>query len=608
MSEIRDRLVAAGNLVGTPVTVDDDSAWTVTEHCITVGLGFYLGRGLTEDEAVATALADLWGSVRLARIAPVRMLRRMRLAEVRPELEPLLRVIDRCQAVGEVLVSYPAYRAPLERAMRKLESPGTGAGTGTLPLAPQFALALLTLQFGVPQTASLDPAVRAELGSLNVTAFRLVCAPDANRTSLERFERALALLLPHYERLLDTDRAHQGLTTPSPEASTAEAGERALDDRALSSDVSGESATAEPTPADEAATDDAATPATDDSHASDRSRDRSRTEFTLDDVLPEPLSRDLLRDLAEHDVPQRASLPHEHAMPGELSPGDEARGSIALEAYRQKVAEHVPHIEAMRDAWQRVITERVAATPALSRTPQPDGDLLDLTALPNTVAQVIAGVTAPVAFRRRVTAHKRTDAPGNTDIVLLLDRSGSMHGSAARTTADAALIMLEGLAAVERDIQHAEAQHGLDLELRIRSALIVFDAAAHTVKTLTAPLDDHTRRALYGAVLDTGGSTNDGAALAAAAGQLGVTGANGGRDGHRRRRIVIVVSDGGSNDLDAARGALALLRQAGVEVFGVGIGSDEILTRYAPTSVRVDDLRTLPDILARLIEPSTASR
>lgn len=600
MSEIRDRLVAAGNLVGTPVTVDDGSEWTLSEHGVTVGLGFYLSRGLAEDEAVATALVDLWGSVRLARIAPVRVLRRSRLTEIRPELEPLLRVIDRCQAVGEVLVSYPAYRAPLEPR-------GDETSIDTLPLATQFVFALLNLQFADTRTVSLDRAVRAELDSLSTAAFRRVCAPDTSRTPLERFERALALLLPHYERLLDADRNRQGLTTPAPEAATAEASEQALDDRAPSSDPLDESANEEPTPAGDAAADDPATPPPDDAHSHDHSHDRSRTDL-FDDVLPEPLSWDLLRDLAQHEMSPSETPPHQHAFPGESSPGEEVRGSIALEAYRRKVAEHAPHIEAMRDAWQRVITERVAATPALSRTPQPDGDLLDLTSLPNTVAQVIAGVTTPAAFRRRVTAKKRTDAPGNTDIVLLLDRSGSMHGSAARITADAALIMLEGLAAVERDIQQAEAQYGLDLELRIRSALIVFDAAAHTVKTLTSPLDDHTRQALYGAALDTGGSTNDGAALAAAAGQLGVTDVSAGRDGHRRRRIVIVVSDGGSNDLDAARGALALLRQAGIEVIGVGIGSDEILTRYAPASVRVDDLRTLPDVLLRLIEPTIQSQ
>lgn len=76
----------------------------------------------------------------------------------------------------------------------------------------------------------------------------------------------------------------------------------------------------------------------------------------------------------------------------------------------------------------------------------------------------------------------------------------------------------------------------------------------------------------------------------------------GSSDGTERRRIVILVSDGGSSDPVAAEHELRRLRAAGVRVHAIGIGSDDILQRYAPASRSIRDPREVGDALEALIE------
>src|SRR5690606_19736679 len=104
----------------------------------------------------------------------------------------------------------------------------------------------------------------------------------------------------------------------------------------------------------------------------------------------------------------------------------------------------------------------------------------------------------PAAFLQREIRPRRRRRAGSTDYVLLVDRSASMQGRIAEAAADAALIMLEALAGVERDFAHAEQRVGIDLDLDIRTALVVFDAEPLVVKPLSHGLDDEVRRVMHG--------------------------------------------------------------------------------------------------------------
>ncbi|WP_206427600.1 hypothetical protein, partial [Leucobacter chromiireducens] len=213
-TELRARLAAAGAVLGVPIEVSEGEHWLLADGVLRVGLGWYGVRGHPAREAVALALLHLWEGPRAARLAPARARRRDSVVAQRPELAPLLDVVSRLQAARELLQALPGVRAPLAAALAR----SLPTDLETLPRHLQWVVLLLTrgLGLGSPD-ARVDPLVAAELQRLAdaagdaADALALVLAPDAARPALQRYERALVLLLPPYERLLAADLAGRGL-------------------------------------------------------------------------------------------------------------------------------------------------------------------------------------------------------------------------------------------------------------------------------------------------------------------------------------------------------------------------------------------------------------
>lgn len=651
-----DELRAAGALLGLSVTVVDGDRWELVEAAadatvrpgLTVGRDWYARRGHPEREAVALVMLTLWGTLRADRVAPARVRRARSLAAARPELVPLVDAVARLQAEAELLAAFPGLRGPLASALAR-----------SLPAAPaeeprhlQWTLALLSgAAAGERPAPRYAPEVLAELSGLRARSgltdpVRRVCAPDPARAPLERLERALALLLPPYERLLAADLADRGLDPGAAPDGAAEAQPHsggARDDE-LGEAGGGEAAEAavgapdrddaetrppgaenagDPEPGEPPASADALFEV-----ARDRLADRIAT-------APRSAERALSAASAALDAEARAAAPRRDGAAGATATPDAPSAARDAE-YRERAERLALPIERMRAVWAEVIAERVARVPRLGRRPQPEGELLARDAMPAAVAEARAGRPRPAAYLARERRPHRTRRAGSTDYVLLVDRSASMQGRAAEAAADAALVMLEGLAGVERDIRHAEERAGVDLELDLRTALIVFDARPRLVKPLSGGLDDAVRREMFAEIRAPRGSTDDAAALREAARALGLPGAGGpaggapgsaaggddaravagpgaprpvpAGDGLERRRIVLVVSDGGTNDADGARRELRRLRAAGAQVHGIGIGSDDVVARYAPTSERVDDPRDLASAIRRLVESGAAAR
>lgn len=621
--EERERLRAVGALIGVPVSVSDDESWELDENGLRVGLGWYARRGHGHDEAVALALLQLWESVRGERRAPERARRSRSIIAARPAAEPLVAAVIRLQAAAEMLAALPGLRQRLAAATAR----SLPASPGEQPRHLQWVALLLAEGTGAARLAGLAPEVEAEWEALarasrRDDALRRVLAPDARRAPLDRFERALALLLPPYERLLARDAQERGLGESSrgAEAEDHEGGAAADDFGAAGAGGDAEQQAADDGPAEgeaEAPGDDERARAGEGRQAAEGA-DLFAAEQAgfVSAVLATPLP-------AEGALLEAMALPEIEGAP---QPGDEQReigggsadasGGRARADYRDRVAELTEAIERMRAVWAQVIADRVAQLRGIGRRPVPEGEMLAPDALARAVAEARAGVARPAAFLRRESRPRRPRRAGSTDYVLLVDRSASMQGRVADAAADAALIMLEALAGVERDIAHAEQHAGIDLDLDIRTALVVFDAEPILVKPLSRGLDDGVRRRMHAEIRSPRGSTNDGAALRIAAQQLGIvpgaagaSGASGtpgtpgsSADGVERRRIVLLVSDGGSNDPIAAARELRRLRDAGVEVHGIGIGSDEVVRRYAPSSRRVDDPGGIAEAIQQLVE------
>src|SRR5690606_27250833 len=108
-------------------------------------------------------------------------------------------------------------------------------------------VALLLFEYGVgadPDRSAVDVDVRTEWRRLGVgqsrDPVRRVIALDPDRSGLFRFQRALALLLPPYERLLAQDLADRGLSTAGagPVADDEEGVDLGLGSSGVGNDVS----------------------------------------------------------------------------------------------------------------------------------------------------------------------------------------------------------------------------------------------------------------------------------------------------------------------------------------------------------------------------------
>ena len=649
---VRGGVAAAAAILGIPVTVHDGSEWSVRDGAARVSLGWVTGGSGDgahgdADDAVARVLLLLWESVREVRVAPARRRRRLALASARPELEPLLATLDRLLAAGELLSVLPSLRLPISRVLAQSaqgQRPAVLSNPAELPRHLQWSVLLLVTAAtrwagggsgSAPFLESLAPEVQRELegidGPSGETAEALLRAlsPDPGRSAIERFERAYGLFAPGYLRLFELDvmgrgpqdgRGSEG-DEPDP---GAESGADAFDPSAGSGGAGDDNATgAEPAEGGDATSDGE----TERARAGDKQEGAEGADLFAAEqagfvrtvlATPLPAAGSWAEGLELPDValledarPERGEERDRGSDPS--TPGG-GRGAPALASYRERVALNARNIDNVREVWRQVVAERVNLERGFTRTPETEGEMLDRASLVRVVADVAAGIERPRAFLRRDRRPKRTRREGSTDYVLLIDRSASMQGPAASAAATAALIMLEALAGVERDIAAEERALGIDLELSLRTALIVFDSTPHTVKPLAGALDDRARIELDTAIHAPQGSTNDAAALRAAAEEFGIgrgvggVGGGGGAGGVERRRVAILVSDGGTNDADAAARELAALRAKGVTVFGIGIRTDDIASRFAPDGIRLDAPEQLPLLLERLVTGAGLAR
>ena len=603
---LRARLTAAAALAGLSVDVTAGQEWAVNEGVVRLGLGWLHDRGHHGTDAVALALLLMWESVRHAANQTEQRLRIAAMVRRDPALDPLLRAVVRMLSALDLAAAFPAFARPLRDALRRELS----GDLRELPRALQLVAAAVLASTGARSGPVADEVMHEllRLGDSRVPGcdpIRRAGAPAL--ADHDRLERLCALLIPAYQRLQRMDAAARGLGDAPPGADPDErldqgnehdpglhtgAGEGEAD----SEQDAGDAAAGESTVARQGERAEAAEGA--DLFAAEQAG-------AVTKILASPLpAQGAWGDPPEQFEPTLDRDPDAHTSP---RPPRGARGPASRFAppprdYRTELTAHAGEIEQLREVWQRVITEQVTLHRGWTRTPEPEGEMLDRDALVRAVTESVSGVRRPAAYRSRSRVRRPAHRAGSTDYILLIDRSASMQGAPAEAAATAALIVLEALAGVERDIRFLEAQWGMDIGLSVRTSLILFDAEAVVMKPLAGALTEHVRRSVFTEVQRPAGSTNDAAALGAAHAEFAA--GRSAHDGRDRRRVALVMSDGGTNDAPAADRALLALRALGVSVFGLGVGSDDLTLRYAPDGIRIGRPAELSTALMTLIERS----
>lgn len=596
---VDQRVRQAAKLFGLSVRVTDASTWEVAEGIITVGTGFYPP---THDGEALTAIVccDLWTGAILPRHTARTRLRRS-LGSEHPHLEGFLSTVDRIQAAGELIASFPGFYTGLQRFFAE----HLGGNLRSVPAPEQFLAALTVTMLSPDTRLRLTAEVRQAIEQIDVEMLRLAITPMDPADPARTLRRILALTLPVMERF--TVPQGRGLTHEGEGSGEGMGTEEQLDIGFSGGDEPGSQDT-ESGEAQQATSsdDDPARKGSGPETAEGADLFEAKQAGEVGTVLATPLPGDGAEALA---VPEDALAAEQGQVRtrdetgGEtLHPGGAANTQAGLNQYLARVGAHADTIERLAEVWLALSADRLTHHSRDTRTPFPDGDQILPEALPRVIAQARAGVAAPEAYTRRHHYVRERENTGNTDVVFLIDRSGSMH-HAATAAADAAAVMMEALGQVMKDLEWELQQYGLDERAGIRTSLIVFDAQVEVIKPLAALMSDDARVQLFQEVLRTGGGTNDAAALDEAAGQLGLTSvdtAGVSRTGERKR-VVIVVSDGGSSDLAAAEASLRFLRSRGVTVYGIGVGPGHMATRYAPDGRNIHDAHDMVNVFEELL-------
>lgn len=600
---VREQLPVISRLTGLNVGVEVGQGWVTDLKTgdFTVDPSFFVEHNYSAKHSIYATLHELMAHVRDAIRDPVYAARQREftstkdrpLAEARHIFSNILTDIYGNKLTHALLPAMKDVGADIyETRLFAPEHPGEPVDyTQQEPMHLQFLYKIIRQEM-IPDSNTLtrpevDEAIKRlrdyEGSGFDVIAY--LTDPGTKISGSDRFDQQLVTIWPEYDQLLELDKqeAEQKKQEQQQGSQSGEPGE--------SSEQSEQEQNSQPQDAGE----------------NGPFEDAYRDYF--ENKHPEPMSEEehdkldkAIKDAAkeerrkQHDktkTPEERARDREHQLNKTLRE-QTGHGLSEHRAYDTELAKWSNSIEHMREVFRSVLNEVVATRRGLSRRAHSDGDVLDPRRLAQTITDIKSGVPEPEAFQRYERVRGRTELIGKTDYIFAFDCSRSMTGEPAQAAAASAVIMLEALAGMERDIKDAEEQHGINLEdFDIRTGLYAFGSKAICLKEISSGLSDRERIDAYQACQTDMGATSDFLALEAIATLPAET---------ERQRIVIVISDGISNDVIRAQNAIKKLRDSGTFVFGVALGSQKAEALYAPHAKLITNPDELPETLQTFIE------
>lgn len=264
-------------------------------------------------------------------------------------------------------------------------------------------------------------------------------------------------------------------------------------------------------------------------------------------------------------------------------------------------------VDDLRQLIERIIAHRQKERQA-PQYPTEEGDFLADPA--ELVSQVKAGNWEPKVWETQEFRMEKGKRFGKVQITLIGDRSGSMEqGGKSVEQQKAAVLFMEALTEF-RDRLREEAVN-LQKPLSIESEVYTFQASAEDarpIKPMSEDLSERDRIHVVSILSNCpGSSTTDFIPLESISQGLS--------DEMRRdiqngelKKIVVVFTDGGSDDVARVGRALEKLRADGIVVVGVGVTQSgaPALTTYAPTARLAETAAQLPVVLADILQEHLA--
>ncbi len=261
-------------------------------------------------------------------------------------------------------------------------------------------------------------------------------------------------------------------------------------------------------------------------------------------------------------------------------------------------------LEELRNLFSRIISKRIKPRQS-PRYPVEEGDELSDPA--QLVSDVKSGNLNPKVWEDTEIREKRGDKFGEIEITLVCDRSSSMtegDGQKAVEQRKSAVLIMEVLQDFAEICDDEKTQ--MDKPLAVRSEIYSFASSAEDktpLKKMSKELGEAERINVLKKLQNLPGSTTDFSCLEAI---------HEGLDDETRqkiaigelKKIVFVLTDGGSDNVARVRTALKILRDAGIIVVGVGLteAGAPARTTYAPNAQVVESVARLPIVLGELLK------
>lgn len=258
-------------------------------------------------------------------------------------------------------------------------------------------------------------------------------------------------------------------------------------------------------------------------------------------------------------------------------------------------------VEELKNLFSRIISKRLKVAQA-PKYPVEEGDeLVDPAQL---VADVKSGNLQPKVWEDTEIKEKRGDRFGEVEITLVCDRSSSMSGQKAEEQRKSAVLVMEVLKEFA-ELCEAEKMN-IDKSLEVKSEIYSFASSSEDktpLKKMSAQLGEAERINVLKKLYDVPGSTTDFNCLEAIDKNLDENTKGKIKIGELKK-IVIVFTDGGSDNPARVQGVLKSLRDNGVVAIGVGITTEgsPVLSTYAPNARVVEEVQKLPIVLGELLK------
>ena len=281
-----------------------------------------------------------------------------------------------------------------------------------------------------------------------------------------------------------------------------------------------------------------------------------------------------------------------------------------LQNYRKIVEElnkiinsetNISLVEELRNLFYRIISKRLKKAQAPKYPVEEGDDLVDPAQL---VAEVKSGNLQPKVWEDTEMKEIKGNRFGEVEITLVCDRSDSMAGQKAEEQRKSAVLVMEVLKEFS-EICEAE-KININKPLEIKSEIYSFvgdNEDKKPMKKMSAELGEAERINVLKKLYDVPGSTTDFNCLEAIDANLDDIIKTKIKIGELKK-IVIVFTDGGSDNPARVQAILKSLRDSGVVVVGVGITTKgaPVLSTYSPNALVVEEVQKLPTTLGELLK------